>query len=114
MFHIFSKKKFLVDYLQNFVDIHNHILPGIDDGAKNTRESIALIRGFKEIIEFAMANGVLFSAKLTQKNIKPLRVEFKHPKPDDCSLYDEIFSCEFAMNISLLDLPEVTVDADDS
>lgn len=49
MFHIFSKKKFLVDYLQNFVDIHNHILPGIDDGAKNVQESIRLIRGFKEI-----------------------------------------------------------------
>ena len=49
MFHIFSKKKFLVDYLQNFVDIHNHILPGIDDGAKNVQESIALIHGFKEL-----------------------------------------------------------------
>ena len=49
MFHIFSKKKFLVDYLQNFVDIHNHILPGIDDGAKNVHESIELIRGFKEL-----------------------------------------------------------------
>ena len=49
MFHIFSKKKFLVDYLQNFVDIHNHILPGIDDGAKNVQESVDLIRGFKEL-----------------------------------------------------------------
>jgi len=49
MFHIFSKKKFLVDYLQNFVDIHNHILPGIDDGAKNVQESIDLIHGFKEL-----------------------------------------------------------------
>ena len=49
MFHIFSKKKFLVDYLHNFVDIHNHILPGIDDGAKNVQESIDLIRGFKEL-----------------------------------------------------------------
>ena len=49
MFHIFSKKKFLVDYLQNFVDIHNHILPGIDDGAKNVKESIELIRGFREL-----------------------------------------------------------------
>ena len=49
MFHIFSKKKFLVDTLQNFVDIHNHILPGIDDGAKNVQESIALIHGFKEL-----------------------------------------------------------------
>ena len=49
MFHIFSKKKYLVDYLHNFVDIHNHILPGIDDGAKNVQESIDLIRGFKEL-----------------------------------------------------------------
>ena len=49
MFHIFSKKKFLVDYLNNFVDIHNHILPGIDDGAKNVQESIDLIHGFKEL-----------------------------------------------------------------
>ncbi len=49
MFHIFSKKKFLVDYLQNFVDIHNHILPGIDDGAKTVQESVELIRGFKEL-----------------------------------------------------------------
>ena len=49
MFHIFSKKKFLVDYLHNFVDIHNHILPGIDDGAKNVQESIDLIHGFKEL-----------------------------------------------------------------
>jgi tyrosine-protein phosphatase YwqE len=49
MFHIFSKKKFLVDYLQNFVDIHNHILPGIDDGAKNVQESIELILGFREL-----------------------------------------------------------------
>ncbi|MGB5780883.1 MAG: CpsB/CapC family capsule biosynthesis tyrosine phosphatase [Eudoraea sp.] len=49
MFHIFSKKKYLVDYLHNFVDIHNHILPGIDDGAKNVQESVDLIRGFKEL-----------------------------------------------------------------
>ena len=49
MFHIFGKKKFLVDYLQDFVDIHNHILPGIDDGAKTVKESVDLIRGFSEM-----------------------------------------------------------------
>ncbi len=49
MFHFFSKKYFLVDYLTNFVDIHNHILPGIDDGAKTPLESIELIRAFMEI-----------------------------------------------------------------
>ena len=49
MFHIFNKKKFLADYLNHFVDIHNHILPGIDDGAKTVVESINLIQGFSEI-----------------------------------------------------------------
>ena len=49
MFHFFSKKKYLVDLLGNFVDIHNHILPGIDDGSQNLEESMALIRGFGEL-----------------------------------------------------------------
>lgn len=49
MFDFFSKKKFLVDYLEGLLDIHNHILPGLDDGAKNVGESIGLIKGFAEI-----------------------------------------------------------------
>lgn len=48
MFNFFNSKKFLVDYLDGFVDIHNHILPGIDDGAKTVQESIALIKAFSE------------------------------------------------------------------
>lgn len=48
MFSFFTKKKFLVDYLEGFIDIHNHILPGIDDGAKTVEESIALIKAFSE------------------------------------------------------------------
>lgn len=48
MFHFFTKKKFLIDYLEGFVDIHNHILPGIDDGAKTVEESIKLINGFSQ------------------------------------------------------------------
>lgn len=48
MFDFFKKKKFLVDYLEGGIDIHNHILPGIDDGAKNVGESIALIKGFAD------------------------------------------------------------------
>ncbi len=48
MFHFFTKKKFLIDSLEGFVDIHNHILPGIDDGAKNTEESISILKGFQE------------------------------------------------------------------
>jgi len=48
MFTFFSKKHFLVDYLDGFVDMHNHILPGIDDGAKNVNDSIELIKGMGE------------------------------------------------------------------
>lgn len=48
MLQIFGKKQFLIDYLGGFVDIHNHILPGIDDGAKNAEQSLSLIRGFGE------------------------------------------------------------------
>lgn len=49
MFHIFTKKRFLVDALHGFVDIHNHILPGIDDGAKTVEESITIIKEFGSI-----------------------------------------------------------------
>jgi tyrosine-protein phosphatase YwqE len=48
MFSFFSKKYFLIDHLEGFIDIHNHILPGIDDGAKTVDESIELIKGFGE------------------------------------------------------------------
>lgn len=46
MFHFFSRKTFLIDYLEGFVDMHNHILPGIDDGAKTVEESVELINDF--------------------------------------------------------------------
>lgn len=49
MFHIFSKKRFLVDSLAGFVDIHNHILPGIDDGAKTVEDSLGMLKEFESI-----------------------------------------------------------------
>ncbi|MCV6630385.1 MAG: histidinol phosphatase [Flavobacteriaceae bacterium] len=33
----------MVDQLPGFVDIHNHILPGIDDGARHLQQSIELL-----------------------------------------------------------------------
>lgn len=57
MFNIFKKgKPKLSDIIPyNFVDIHSHILPGIDDGAKNLTESYEMINemkmlGFSKII----------------------------------------------------------------
>ena len=49
MVTLFSKKHFLKDLLEDFVDIHCHILPGIDDGAKSIEESIDLITKMQEL-----------------------------------------------------------------
>ncbi|MEH6679326.1 MAG: CpsB/CapC family capsule biosynthesis tyrosine phosphatase [Sediminicola sp.] len=49
MFGIFIRKRFLADSLMGFVDMHNHLLPGLDDGAKTLEDSISLIRGFSGI-----------------------------------------------------------------
>lgn len=49
MFDFFHRKVYLADYLHGLVDIHNHILPGIDDGAKTVQESVELLRGFSEL-----------------------------------------------------------------
>lgn len=48
MISFFQKKKYLADLLEGFTDFHNHLLPGIDDGAKSIEESLELIRKFRE------------------------------------------------------------------
>ena len=50
IFNLFKSKPILKELVpKNFVDIHSHILPGIDDGAKNINESLKLIYEMKEI-----------------------------------------------------------------
>ncbi len=49
---IFFKKNkpFLKDLIPNdYIDIHSHLLPGIDDGAKTIEDSLNLINGLKDI-----------------------------------------------------------------
>lgn len=49
MFSIFRKKEYLIDHLQGCVDIHNHILPGIDDGAASIDQSLILLQRFQNM-----------------------------------------------------------------
>lgn len=56
MIHFFKPKPILSDLIpSNHIDIHSHLLPGIDDGATTIEDSISLINqmchiGFKNII----------------------------------------------------------------
>ena len=59
MFGLFKKKEvkkaITFDYSSVIVDMHSHVLPGIDDGAQNIEESIFLVKkmmdlGIKKII----------------------------------------------------------------
>lgn len=55
MFNLFKKQPLLSSYAALGLDLHSHLLPGIDDGAKTVEESLALIRrlqgmGFERFI----------------------------------------------------------------
>lgn len=45
----FLKKQTLIDYSFLAVDMHNHLLPGIDDGLKTLEESVQFIKELKEL-----------------------------------------------------------------
>jgi len=89
MFSFFIKKNFLVDHLEGFIDIHNHILPGIDDGAKTIEESISLIKGFGEfgVKDFICTPHIMHNyyentPKTIKKSYKKLKKVLKEKKYD--------------------------------
>lgn len=51
MFHFFKQKEpFLRDLIpDNFIDIHSHLLPGIDDGATSIEDTESLIKGMEKV-----------------------------------------------------------------
>lgn len=50
MFSFFKKNKSLRELIpSDYVDIHSHLLPGIDDGAKNFDNSLSLLQSLQEI-----------------------------------------------------------------
>ncbi|MFD2587077.1 tyrosine-protein phosphatase [Croceitalea marina] len=93
MLNIFTRKEFLVDHLNGFIDMHNHILPGIDDGAKNVEESIELINGFRELgvnklicTPHVMHNYYDNTPKSIKKSFKTLKKELKNNNIDNIEI----------------------------
>ncbi len=102
MFTFFSKKEYLVDHLSGFVDIHNHILPGIDDGAKNVEESIELIKGFSEfgVNRFICTPHIMHNyhdntPKTIEKSFKLLKKELQKKNLNN---FDVKYSAEYMID----------------
>lgn len=70
----FKTSYYLKDILpKNYIDIHNHLLPGIDDGAKTVQETTELIMRMKGLnINSAIATPHTFNTKWenTRESIK--------------------------------------------
>ena len=49
MLSIFQKKTYLADLIGGITDFHNHILPGIDDGAKTNTDSQEMMDEFRNL-----------------------------------------------------------------
>ena len=53
MFSFFKTKPLLKELLPpNYIDIHSHILPGIDDGAKTLEHTAALLSRLQSVVFF--------------------------------------------------------------
>jgi protein-tyrosine phosphatase len=83
------KKNITFDYSTLMVDMHSHVLPGIDDGAKTPEESIVLIRkmmdlGIKKIIAtpHIMADYYKNTAETINASLDLLKAELKKENID--------------------------------
>jgi protein-tyrosine phosphatase len=112
MFSIFKSKPTLASLIpNNYVDIHSHVLPGIDDGAKNLKHSQFLMEsmlglGFKKCITspHTMANvynntiETINNAKKTVENELPDLVQKLDFKAASEYYIDENFIENFKSN----------------
>ncbi len=93
MFGLFKKKEakreITFDYSSLIVDMHSHVLPGIDDGAKTPEESVILIKrmmdlGIKKVIAtpHIMADYYKNTAETIGASLALLKAELKKENID--------------------------------
>lgn len=104
IFNIFKSKPTLKELIPNgFVDIHSHILPGIDDGAKNIKESYELINkmkgmGFSKIIATPHTYSGLYDN--TNESIENAFVKLKRNEAKNVNID---FASEYMLNKSIIE-----------
>lgn len=111
---IFKKRKVPITDLfnDNFVDIHSHLLPGIDDGAKDLDNSIELIQkmsslGIKNFITTPHVLGDLYpnSSEIIKEKLSEIKRELSNRAMHDIAIrasaeymMDEQFSIRLEEN----------------
>ncbi|MFD2568107.1 tyrosine-protein phosphatase [Pseudotenacibaculum haliotis] len=91
MFFVKKKKIQVTEFFtDSFVDIHSHLLPGIDDGAKDLSHSIQLIKtmysyGIKNFITTPHVLGDVYpnSSKVILQKVEEVREELKKEGLED-------------------------------
>lgn len=78
MLSFFKSKYYLKDIIsENYIDIHNHLLPGIDDGSKSVEETYQLITKMKSMnIAGAIATPHTYS-KLWDNTAESIKKSFE-------------------------------------
>jgi tyrosine-protein phosphatase YwqE len=94
MFFSRKKKIEITDFFSaNFIDIHSHLLPGIDDGAKDLDHSIHLIKtmrsyGIKNFITTPHVLGDVYpnSSDTIREKLQEVKAELKEQGLDDVQI----------------------------
>ena len=94
MFFLKKKPILLTEFFpEGFVDIHSHLLPGIDDGAKNLESSIELIcemasYGIKNFVTTPHVLGDVYpnSTALILQKLEEVKIELKNRGMNDISI----------------------------
>lgn len=105
MFSFLQPKAYLNNILpNNYIDIHNHLLPAIDDGAANTNETNSLINGMKELgISNAIATPHTFFGRWdnTAQEIKDAYTIYKKEVTD--SSFITKYASEYMLDSQLIE-----------
>lgn len=102
-----------MDIMSKIIDIHNHSLPGVDDGSKGMLDSVENIRflnsiGITDIVltsHYIEDSDVDIAVPEREKILERLKMVTKNI-PTKCYLGNEVYICENILN--LLDKKEIT------
>ena len=103
IFNLFKSKPTLNELIPNgFVDIHSHVLPGIDDGAKNVKESLELISKMKKLGFSKIIGTPHVFEQLFNNNKKTIKESFDSIKNEYNNNISVKYAAEYMIDQSLI------------